>query len=436
MRELERRYPGELVIIGVHAGKFPHERHTANILRASYREDALHPIVNDRHFRVWRDYAVRAWPTLTLIDAAGNVAAQQAGELTADQLEPLIERLIADAGDALERAPRHWPVDPLPEPPATLAFPGKVIADEAGRIVVADTRHHRVLVLESGDDARHARLRHVIGHGEAGFADGSFAVARLRAPHGLAWLDEQRLLIADTENHAIRLADLQAGALTTLVGTGEQGRHFNMPGRGREVALSSPWDLLHHDGMVYAAMAGFHQIWSVDPETGEARPWAGSGAEAITDGPLRTATLAQPSGLASDGQRLFFADSESSAIRAADFVEREVRTLVGTGLFDFGDRDGAGDDVRLQHPLGVAWDEVQRLLYLADTYNGSIKVLDPATRRVITWAASAADGSRLDEPGGVAIAGDRLYVADTNNHRILTARTRDPALEAVVLDGA
>ena len=102
----------------------------------------------------------------------------------------------------------------------------------------------------------------------------------------------------------------------------------------------------------------------------------------------------------------------------------EVRTIVGTGLFDFGDRDGVGDAVRLQHPLGLVY--VDGALYVADTYNSTIKVLDPETRESRSLVGDPAGGyrdgdlasARFDEPGGISYADGRLYVADTNNHAI------------------
>jgi sugar lactone lactonase YvrE len=162
-------------------------------------------------------------------------------------------------------------------------------------------------------------------------------------------------------------------------------------------------------------MAGSHQIWTVDTN-GEAAPFAGSAAEAIVDGPRASSAFAQPSGLATDGASLLVADSESSAIRRIDLESGDVRTIVGTGLFDFGLRDGVGDEARLQHPLGIAWRD--GLLYIADAYNGAIRIVDPRTREATTWLGADAG---LWEPGGLAIAGDRVWIADTNNHRIVRA---------------
>lgn len=123
-------------------------------------------------------------------------------------------------------------------------------------------------------------------------------------------------------------------------------------------------------------------------------------------------------------ESLFVADAESNIIRAVALPPvNTVATLAGGDLFEFGDRDGRADDVRLQHPLGVAWHDGQ--LYIADTYNHKIKVLNPGRREVRTLTGGErgfADGrgkrARFYEPGGIAAGNGRLFVADTNNHAI------------------
>jgi DNA-binding beta-propeller fold protein YncE len=270
----------------------------------------------------------------------------------------------------------------------------------------------------------------VIGSGEGGLADGAYDEAAFDHPHGLA-IDGDRLYVADTGNHAVRVVDLATERVDTLLGSGEQARRFNVPGRGREVALNSPWDLLVLDGALYIAMAGSHQLWRADLSTLECAPWAGSGAEALFDAPLLGAALAQPSGLAAAGGKLFFADSESSAIRRADLAPGgSVGTVVGTGLFDFGDQDGAGDEVRLQHPLALAWRDGR--LLVADSYNNKVKIVDPTDRTATSWLGGAGE---LWEPGGLAVAGGRLYIADTNHHRVVVASLAGAEMEALVVRG-
>ena len=424
VHRLEKKYAEELVVVGVHAGKFIAERVTENIRTATRRLDVSHPVLNDKQFRTWRSYGVQAWPTVVLLSPNGQYIGQHSGEFTFEQFDEIIGAMAqAYRKEGLLTPGRlEFPVDPDPAPSSLLRFPGKVLADATGgRLFISDTSHNRVLVAEVGDDGRSAKVTSVIGSGEAGFVDGPCAEAQLNRPEGMA-LQEDKLYIADTENHSVRAANLADGTLETIAGTGEIG-YGREGGMGREVPLNSPWDLLESDNYLYIAMSGRHQVWRMFLSTGKVEPFVGSGSENIDDGPNKNATLAQPSGLTTDEQRLFFADSESSAVRAADFSsDGYTQTLVGMGLFDFGDRDGPALEAKLQHCLGVAYHD--GAIFIADTYNNKIKRLDLATKKVETVLGSG-EASELYEPGGLSVwegeDGVRLYIADTNNHRVLVA---------------
>jgi len=422
LEKLEEKYPDELVVIGVHSAKFINEKDTEQIRQAILRYRIRHPVVNDRDMEVWRSYSVNAWPTVALINPRGKIVAMRSGEGVFEPLDAAIQQVIRhfEAKGELKRAPLDTVPEETRRPATLLAFPGKVSADPArGRLHVTDSNHHRVIITRA-DGA----IQEVIGGGASGFEDGPFEKASFRQPQGTA-LDGDTLYIADTGNHAIRAANLRTRQVTTVLGTGRQARQFNVPGRGTSVALSSPWDLAAHEGKLYIAMAGSHQLWVADLKTWEAQPYAGSGREARIDGPLLAAALAQPSGLATGGRKLYFADSETSSVRWADLGDPgQVGTLIGEDLFEFGDRDGTRPRARLQHPLGVAFKD--GLLYVADTYNSKIKIIDPARGASLTFAGTGrhgdGDGTLTDaafnEPGGLAFLDGKLYVADTNNHLI------------------
>lgn len=421
VRRLEEEYSDVLVAIGVHSGKFIAERVTQNIRTATQRLQIHHPVVNDRHFRTWRAYNVQAWPTVVLVSPDGKIIGQHAGEFTFEDFDKVIYALeqVYDQAGMLDRKPLNFPLDPEPPVSSPLRFPGKVLADAAGgRLFIADTGNNRVLVAQVTGDSE-ARVVQTIGSGEAGMRDGAFSEAALHAPEGMS-LQGNTLYIADTENHSIRAAHLDIGTLETVAGTGEQG-YTRTGGAGKSTALSSPWDVLLRGNFLYIAMAGTHQLWRMDLQSSEVRPFVGSGRENIDDGPNPRATLAQPSGLTTNGERLYFADSESSAVRASDFDPNGyTQTLLGEGLFEFGDKDGKGLAVRLQHCLGVSYHKGK--IYIADTYNNKVKTYDPATKECHTSLGSG-DKADLYEAGGLSVwAGEgetRLYVADTNNHRVL-----------------
>lgn len=435
MRRLEEEFGDYLLIIGVHSAKFDNEGQTDNIRQIVQRYDVTHPVINDSEFEVWGTYGVRAWPTMVLIDPLGKVVGGRSGEGVYDAFAPILEIMVEEYGAAglLNADPITKLAPEVHQSDATaLSYPGKVLADPAtDRLIISDTAHHR-LILTNLDGSAPVQI---IGTGERGFVDGSFSEAQFSSPQGLA-LDGDILYLADTENHAIRKIDLANRSVETLVGTGKQARSYPPSGGiAPNVDLSSPWDLTLYDGILYIAMAGPHQLWSIDLATGEIGAYAGSGREGIVDAALANAQLAQPSGIDTDGNLLYFADSEASAIRTASIdLNGTVETIVGTGLFDFGDVDGTGDAVRLQHALGVVV-APDGLLYVADTYNNKIKLIDPATRESTTFAggeAGFADGNlseaRFYEPGGLDYADGKLYIADTNNHAI---RIIDLATEQV-----
>lgn len=416
------------MIIGVHSAKFPAEQITANIREAVMRHDMQHPVVNDADFQLWGEYAVRAWPTVVLVDPRGKVAAQQAGEIQANEVAAVIRELLAAHAHQLDPRPLELLSEAAGETLDPLRYPGKVLAPGPGRLWVADTGHHRLLEIYLDPDRTQGEIVSVWGNGQAGFRDGAAGEAQFHHPHGLA-LAGQTLYVADTENHAIRALDLAQGQVRTVAGTGEKAPDLSPPrGAGpREIPLRSPWALWAQEEVLFIAMAGSHQIWALIREK-ELGIFAGSGAEALVDGSRAMAAFNQPSDLALALGSLFVADPEASAIRAIALgAESQVTTLVGQGLFDFGDEDGIGSVVRLQHPMGLT--QAGGALYIADSYNHKIKVLDPASGRVQTLIgcgdAGSEDGpfwaARLYEPQGVAVAGSHLYIADTNNHLIRVA---------------
>ncbi len=425
---LEQRFADDpFAVVGIHSAKFENERDAGNIRQAVLRYGIEHPVVSDPGFDIWRRYGAGAWPTLMVVGPDGYILAAMSGEGHRDELE----RIIAVALDIYRAkgklAPRPLPLAPerARQSPGELAFPGKILADPAGgRLFVADSSHDRLVVL--GLDGR---VLETIGGGGPGLADGGYEAARFRKPQGLA-LGDGVLYVADTGNHAVRRVDLAARSVTTIAGTGRQGQD-RIGGRPAAILnLASPWDLALDGSTLYVAMAGTHQVWTIDLAAGTARAFAGNGREARMDGPLATAALAQPSGLALAGRRLVFADSESSSIRAVELDAGKVVTLAGASpiaqdLFSFGDADGRGMAAKLQHPLGVAA-APDGSIFVADSYNHRIKRLDPSTGEIVTVAGSgkpgAADGplkeASFSEPGGLTVAGNLLYVADTNNHRV------------------
>ncbi|MCL6754991.1 redoxin domain-containing protein [Nostoc sp. CCCryo 231-06] len=424
LKYLEQKYKDSLTVIGVHSAKFDNEKEIENIRQAILRYNIEHAVVVDRDFRIWEEYAVRAWPTLIIIDPEGYVIGQISGEGNRDTLDELIQKVIQQHQDkgTINFQEFSLTLEKQGQPLITpLAFPGKVLATPRG-LFIADSGHHR-LIMSSFD----GEILHLIGTGKSGLTDGAFNEAQFFAPQGMTYDAENEILyVADTENHTLRRVDLKRQVVEAIAGTGEQSRNiYPHGGAGLETALNSPWDLVKVGNTLFIAMPGPHQIWEMDLETSIIKTYAGTGAEACVDGSLTESAFAQPSGITTDGKELYIADSEVSSIRGVGIVEPyQVRTVCGSGgLFGFGDVDAQGEDVRLQHCLGVEF--AQNFLWVADTYNHKIKLvsLSGNCQTILgDGTAGLQDGqgknSHFFEPSGLSAIASFLYIADTNNHAI------------------
>lgn len=419
LRELEEKHRDTVVIIGVHSPKFVHEAEHQAVVDAVERYEVHHPVLDDPELATWKQYAVRAWPTLVVIDPEGYVVAQHAGEGHAHAIEKLVDELESEhaAKGTLRRGDGPYVA---PEPVAThLRFPGKALLLPDGGFLVSDTTRHRLVELDADGET----VRRHFGTGERGLSDGGPDEARFSEPQGLAVLPDGRVAVADTVNHALRALDLTTGVTSTLAGTGRQWwQGTPTSGPAREVDLSSPWDVAWFGDRLWIAMAGVHQLWTYDPESATVRVAAGTTNEGLVDGPAAEAWFAQPSGLAvsADGERLWVADSETSSLRWVDRDEH-VRTAVGTGLFDFGHRDGAADQALLQHPLGVTA-LPDGSVAISDTYNHALRRYDPASGEVTTLATD------VREPSDAVLVDGDLVVVESARHRLTRLRLPEEAV--------
>ncbi len=431
------KYADTLFVIGVHSAKFDTERATENVRAAVNRYNVNHPVVNDVELQVMSAFAARAWPTLMFVDPEGKVIGRHEGEFQFEAMDRVLTVMVEefDRAGVLNRAPVPFEYGSESESHGALSFPGKVLAADDGKLFIADSNHHRVIIADED-----GMITEIIGNGESPLAVESFDpqpgvlnpigsewdydTSLFDNPQGMA-LDGDTLYVADAGTHTIMRIDLKARKVVVVAGTGEQSLIRHTGGEATSFPLNSPYDLEFANGVLYIAMAGAHQLWQMDVNAGMIEPFAGTGAENIVDGLRMDALLAQPYGLALDGNNLFFADSETSSIRVAKIGEGgRVITLTGTGLFAFGDSDGIGKKALLQHPQDVA--VAPDAIFIADTYNHKIKRMELSTLRVTTVAGDGTQGSTdgeamqasFDEPAGISYRDGIVYVADTNNHRI------------------
>ncbi|MCA8983612.1 MAG: redoxin domain-containing protein [Planctomycetaceae bacterium] len=439
---LESKYEKELVVIGVHSAKFENEQDSSAIRSAIQRYEIAHPVINDAEMTIWRKYRVRSWPTLVIVDPEGKYIGFVSGEGNRAVLDEVIGKLVEyhRLKGTLNEEPLRFDLEANKLEPTPLRFPGKVLADAASdRLFISDSNHNRIVITTLEGD-----LVDVVGSGKIGRDDGDYSSASFDHPQGMA-LVGNHLYVADTENHLLRKIDLDGKQVTTLAGTGAQASFRASGGTLLETALSSPWDLVELNGDLYVAMAGPHQLWRHQLGSNTIDVFAGSGREDIIDGRPQEAALAQPSGITSDGKSLYFVDSEGSAVRRVG-NEPVVRISTvagprdlprGRSLFEFGDVDGAGPQARFQHPLGIT--HHNGTLYVADSYNHKIRLVSAKTGQVTSYLGTGKAGNSLanplqfSEPAGLTIAGNSLYVADTNNHRIVKINLDDQSAQVLPL---
>lgn len=422
---LEETFGDKLTVIGVHSAKFANEKDAENIRQAMLRYDIHHPVVNDADFAIWNAFDVHAWPTFMLIAPDGQVVQVYSGEGHRSALERDIRRLIQAAGESLITTPLPLELEKDKAPRTVLRFPGKLTiaenVDGAPMFFLSDSAYHRILgIRENGEIALE------IGGGEEGFADGDFTAARFHSPQGVLWdAESQTLFVADTENHALRAINLAEKTVSTLAGDGQQGRERVVNQQDAlATRLASPWDVAFYPDRrhILIAMAGTHQLWVYDREGKTVSVAAGNGRESIDDGSYPFNSLSQPSGISVQGDSAYFVDSETSSLRRLQ--GDSIKTLIGTGLFDFGYKEGGMGVGLMQHPLGLQ--AMDNGVYIADSYNHAIRFYDVASASLRNFAGTGesgfADGAlaqaQFNEPNDVDFWRNKLYVTDTNNHHI------------------
>ena len=437
---LESTFGNDLTVIGIHSAKFTNERDSDNIRQAILRHDLRHPVVNDSDFSTWKAFDIQAWPTLLLINPKGMIEEVYSGEGHRADLVRDIERLRQQYKGRLntEKLPIALEKDKQPETylrfPTKLAYGRFSAKDSAEALYISDSAHHRIVVA-----SRTGNVLATIGNGTSGLKDGDFATAQLNRPQGVL-LAFPYLYIADTGNHALRQVDLVTQHITTLAGTGRQGSDYQVHNRpALEASMASPWDLTFYPDAkhIVITQAGLHQLWGYDIEAKTVSVLAGNGHESIIDGPNPQNALAQTSGVSAVGDTLYFVDAETSSLRK--FQDGEVTTLIGSGLFDFGYKEGKKATALMQHPLGLVANE--KNIFIADSYNHSIRRYDIATGMLSNFIGQGERGNkegafktaRFDEPNAIIEVGDTLYIADTNNQQIRLADTKSKTVSTLAI---
>ena len=427
LKYLEEKFGDKLTVIGVHSAKFTNEKDSENIRSAILRYGIEHPVINDFDFAIWNRFGVHAWPSFILISPNGRIDEEFSGEGHRDALEERISELLEEYEGKLITSKLPISLEKNKVPSKILSFPGKILLTEnfapvgeedntdstIAALFIADTAHQKIQIVSLKDGI----IIDTIGSGKAGLRDGDLATAEFNTPQGMAYDSKNRkLYIADTNNHSLRAIDFVKRKVITIAGTGKQGYNRRASEEAAlSTALASPWDLefFPDENKIIIAMAGTHQLWDYNITNQTVSVVAGNGRESIDDGSYPFNSLSQPSGLSAIGNKLYFVDSETSSLRV--FENGEIRTLIGTGLFDYGFVDGEQGRALMQHAIGVH--ATEDAVYIADSYNHSIRKFNPETNLLSTVYGNGKKGT-LNEPHDLLVYENKIYIADTNNSEI------------------
>lgn len=419
---LERRYRGRLQVRILAQPRFDAHRDPLATLKRLRRHGVSLPVAHDRDWHAWQRFNIEAWPTVVLIDAHGMLADRIVGTPGVGALEAAVSALCEQVA---EPPGTSRVVELNPEPDAPLRFPTGLVAT-AERLYVADTGHHQVL-----ECTHTGRVLRRFGNGTADALDGDPEIASFCRPNGLSLLREE-LYVADTGNHLLRRINLRSGAVQTVLGN----RLTRTPAEGpiqslQDVSLPSPTALVAGNSYLHLTLAGDNRIWTWNQSAGlgilECR--AGSGQLGQRDGAGILASFAQPSGLAQVQQALYVADTLGSSIRGIQLRGDLTQTLVGQGMWEFGDADGQRQQARLQAPEALALDPGSPLLWIADTGNGCIRSL-----RLGGGVVTRLELRKLAGPAGVAAFGGKLWISETDAHAVLCLDLASNTLTQVPID--
>lgn len=414
LRYLDNRFTEGFAVLGIHSPKFPHEQANAPVQKAINRWHIHFPVVNDADLQLWRLFRVKSWPTLIYIDPEGAIVGVLRDTDKRKKLETTIARHL-QARVSADSVPlvlqRH------PEQRSTLKFPAKLYAAE-GRLYISDSGRNRILETD-----HLGRIRRSFGSGSPGLVDGAPDYASFTSPQGIIKVGDD-LYVADAGNHAIRRIRLGSGDVETVLAVDEE--------QANPAGSYYPWDLVYRNGALYIAMAGSHQIWKFTLNSKSLALYGGQTLAALVDGPVRSACFAQPLGLALYNEHLFIADAANSVIRMVRLPTDLVATVVGSDTLEQGDREGLGSAARLQYPAGIAIDPARELLWIADSYNGKLKLLSLQDNRVRDYPLD----HPLEEPGGLSVVGDSLFIANTNAHQILRVDLAQRTEQVIEIDEA
>jgi hypothetical protein len=301
---------------------------------------------------------------------------------------------------------------------ASFNIPGHIATDGAN-LYVTDARNNTIRKIDISTGV----VTTIAGNAFAyGSIDGIGMAARFNCPDGIT-TDGTSLYITDQHNNTIRKIVIATGAVTTIAGT--PGNTGSLDGYGAVASFNHPRGITTDGTNLYVVDGGNSTIRKVVIATGAVSTLAGvAGIVGSADGTGAAARFNFPSGITTDGTKLYVADERNNTIRSIVIASGTVTTIAGTSGAT-GSVDGVGSAARFDYPAGLITDGTN--LYVSEYNNSTIRKIEISTGTVTTIAGTAgtpgsSDGvgavARFNGPYGITTDGINLYVADEGNNTI------------------
>jgi len=284
------------------------------------------------------------------------------------------------------------------------------------------------------------------GNGEPGCSgDGGPApLACFNEPKGVTIDGRGHIYVADSENHVVRRIDRATGIVSTVAGRADHESATGIVGQEADARL------MDHDPFADQMNGSAGQNYTQHADvSGTVRYWINGGAVQKRyggdGGPAVQAQLNFPTAVVIDHHgHLYIADTLNHRIRRVDAVTGVISTLVGTGQPRFSGDQGPASQASLNEPAALALDG-QGNLYIADQGNHRVRVVDLEANIIRTVAGTGmatydgdgkpASSASLSSPSGLAIDGERLYIADTFNGRVRCMQLTSGLISTAAGDG-
>jgi len=261
---------------------------------------------------------------------------------------------------------------------------------------------------------------------------------RLDFPGGLA-TDGVTLYVANSRNNTIDKIDLAGHSIALLGGT--LFKEGSVDGAGPTALFASPSGLALVGSNLYVSDTNNSTIRKITLPGAQVSTVAGTAnIPGTDDGKGAAAHFNLPTQIAADpnGSRLFLTDSNNSTIRMIQLPDMVVKTIAGQAQAE-GKADGPSTKSSFNRPRGIATDG--KFVYVADTGNNLIRKIDLSSMTTSILAGTGEEGDKdgaateaqFNNPGAMTTDGTSIYVMDADNHAVRKIDAATGAVSKVTL---